>query len=50
MGWKKGGSVAWQLFDKAGKPTHEHGHADGVPVWSLVSTFARADGGFTVVY
>lgn len=50
MGWERGGSVAWQVFDKDGKPTAEKGRADGVPVWSLVSGFARADGGFTIVY
>lgn len=25
-------------------------HAPGVPMWSLAATFARPDGGFTVVY
>lgn len=50
MGWERGGSVAWQLFDKDGKPTAEKGRAAGVPVWSLVAVFARKDGGFTIVY
>jgi hypothetical protein len=50
MGWERGGSVAWQVFDKAGRPTGEKGRADGVPVWSLVAAFARTDGGFTIVY
>lgn len=50
MGWERGGSVAWQLFDKDGKPTSEKGHAGGVPVWSLIAAFPRADGGFTIVY
>lgn len=50
MGWERGGSVAWQLFDKDGRPTAEKGRAAGVPVWSLVAVFARADGGFTIVY
>lgn len=50
MGWQRGGSVAWQVFDKDGRPTAEKGRADGVPVWSLVAVFARADGGFTIVY
>src|SRR5882724_3499969 len=39
-GWAKGGSVEWQLFDAAGKPVGEEGHATGVPVWSLPSVFA----------
>lgn len=50
MGWERGGSVAWQVFDKGGRPTSEKGRAAGVPVWSLVAAFARADGGFTIVY
>jgi hypothetical protein len=50
MGWKKGGSLAWQIFDKSGKPAGEMGHAEGVPAWSLIAAFTRPDGGFTVVY
>jgi hypothetical protein len=50
MGWNKGGSLAWQVFDKSGKPTAEKGRADGVPVWSLVAVCARSDGGFTILY
>jgi hypothetical protein len=49
-GWQKGGAVAWQLYDQAGKPTSEKGRADGVPVWSLVSAFAKPDGSFVIVY
>jgi hypothetical protein len=50
MGWNKGGSLAWQVYDKSGKPAPGSGRADGVPVWSLVAAFARPDGGFTIVY
>jgi hypothetical protein len=50
MGWERGGAVAWQVFDSAGKPTADRGRATGVPVWSLVAVFARADGGFTILY
>jgi hypothetical protein len=50
MGWKKGGSVAWQVYDKDGRPTAERGKADGVPVWSLVAAYARPDGSFVVMY
>jgi hypothetical protein len=50
MAWKKGGSLAWQIFDKRGNPQGEMGHADGVPAWSLIAAFARPDGGFAVVY
>lgn len=50
MAWNQGGSVIWQVYDRAGRPTAERGRADGVPTWSLVAAWARADGGFTVVY
>jgi hypothetical protein len=50
MGWSKGGSVAWQVFDKDGKPTGAAGRADGVPAWSLVAAFTRPDGSFAVLY
>ena len=50
MGWNRGGSLAWQVYDKAGNPTTDKGKADGVPTWSLAAAFTRSDGGFTVVY
>jgi hypothetical protein len=50
MGWNRGGSLAWQVYDTDGNPTAERGHADGVPTWSLVTAFARPDGGFGIVY
>jgi hypothetical protein len=49
MGWKKGGSVAWQVFGKDGQPA-EHGRREGVPVWSLVAAYARPDGSFGILY
>jgi hypothetical protein len=50
MAWKKGGSLAWQVYDASLQPAGETGHADGVPVWSLLAAFARPDGGFTILY
>jgi hypothetical protein len=50
MGWNQGGSLAWQVYDKAGKPTAEKGNVNGVPTWSLVAVFARPNGDFTVIY
>jgi hypothetical protein len=49
-GWQRGGSVAWQLFDGAGRPLAERGELPGVPVWSLAAVAPRSDGGFVVVY
>jgi hypothetical protein len=50
MGWKRGGAVAWQVFDADGTPTAEKGRSDGVPTWSLVTVITRADGSFAVIY
>jgi hypothetical protein len=49
-GWKRGGSLAWQIFDKDGKPMGEKGEAAGVPVWGLATVIAESDGTFTIVY
>lgn len=49
-GWAQGGAVAWQLFDDTGKALDESGRADGVPVWSLPTAFAKLDGSFVIVY
>ena len=49
-GWNKGGSLAWQIYDKDGQATEEKGRADGVPVWGLLSAFARPDGSFVLIY
>jgi len=50
MAWKKGGSVAWQVYDRDLKPQGPMGRSDGVPVWSLVASFAKPDGSFAVVF
>lgn len=50
MGWKKGGALAWQVFDEDGRPMGPTGHADGVPAWSLVAAIARPNGTFTLLY
>ena len=48
--WERGGSIAWQGFDKNGRPTQTRGTAPGLPVWGLVAAFANEDGTFTIVY
>jgi hypothetical protein len=50
MGWAKGGSLAWQLYDADHKPVGEKGRASDVPVWSLITGFAKANGDFVIVY
>lgn len=49
-GWAKGGAVVWQVFNEASNPISEKGRAEGVPVWSLATAFAKPDGNFVVVY
>ena len=48
--WSKGGSIAWQLFDRSDQPASERGQADGLPVWGLPTAWARPDGRFEIVY
>jgi hypothetical protein len=50
-GWNKGGSVAWQVFDSAGKAiAGASGQAPGLSVWGLPAAFAARDGGFVIPY
>jgi hypothetical protein len=49
-GWQRGGSVAWQLFDGAGRPVAERAELPGVPIWSLATVAPGPDGGFVIVY
>jgi hypothetical protein len=49
-GWKKGGSLAWQLFDKNGSPIGETNSAPGVPVWGLATAVTEPDGSFSIIY
>ena len=48
--WARGGSVAWQMFDAAGRAMDVKGQATGVPVWSFAAPVARPDGGFVILY
>jgi hypothetical protein len=48
--WAKGGSIAWQIFDRDGKTVGQKGTADGLPTWSLPAAYAARDGSFTVIY
>ncbi len=50
MGWKRGGSVHWQVFSSEGERTSESGAASGVPAWSLVAAYALPSGNFVLLY
>ena len=49
MGWKRGGSVHWQLFNGS-QPLGPSGAAAGVPVWSTVAAYAKRNGDFVLLY
>jgi hypothetical protein len=49
-GWQRGGSLAWQVYDNAGRPTGTNGKIPGVPVWSFAAPIAHPDGRFTIFY
>lgn len=50
-GWKRGGTVAWQMFDKSLKPTAGvAGPVGGLPAWSLPTAVALEDGAFLIMY
>lgn len=49
-GWQKGGSLAWQSFDRAGQPAGERGELPGVPAWSFAAVVATPDDGFSILY
>jgi len=51
MSWQKGGDLAWQVYDRSGKPVYsQSGRAPGVPANSLIAAFAKADGSFAILY
>ena len=48
--WQRGGALAWQVFDKEGKPTSAGGRVEeGIPVWGLPTAVA-IDTGFTIIH
>jgi hypothetical protein len=49
-GWQKGGALAYQLYDRAGKPAMESAERPGIPVWSFAAVAARPDGAFSILY
>jgi hypothetical protein len=50
-GWQKGGALAWQVFDRSGRPTETKGRVEaGIPVWGLPTLVARPDGSFLIIH
>lgn len=50
MGWKRGGSLHWQIYDRRGGRASQPGNLHGVPVWSLVAAYPQRNGNFVVLY
>jgi len=50
-GFQSGGTLHWRLFDKRGRPDGQEGSAPTpIPLRSLPTAAARADGSFVLVY
>ncbi len=49
-GWKKAGTLEYQLFDRAGKPLGTPIVGELVPVWSKPTVVAKPKGDFVVLY
>jgi len=49
-GWQRGGSLAWQVYDRSGQPTSEKRAASGVPAWSFAAPAVDVDGSFSILY
>lgn len=48
--WARGGSLAWQVFDRSGQLTDVKGANPGIPMWSFAAAVARPDSGFVILY
>lgn len=49
-GWQKGGSLAYQLFDRDGKPLANKAQLPGIPAWSFAAVIAGPDIDFSLFY
>jgi hypothetical protein len=49
-GWQKGGSLAYQLYDRTGRATTEKAQHPGIPAWSFAAVAAKSDNSFSVLY
>ena len=49
-GWKRGGRLAWQLYDAVGIALPTKGETDGIPMWSFAAAAALPNGDFLVLH
>jgi hypothetical protein len=50
IAWSRGGRLAWQVFDAAGRPIGAQGSRAGVPAWSFATPIVAPNGGFSILY
>jgi hypothetical protein len=50
IGWQRGGTLAWQVFDRNGDPLYDKGSAPGIPAWSFAAVATHPDGTFAIFY
>ncbi|MEO8077998.1 MAG: hypothetical protein ABI818_16850 [Acidobacteriota bacterium] len=48
--WARGGTLAWQAFDRTGRRVAGQSNAAAVPVWGLVAVVAHRDGSFAIIH
>lgn len=50
-GWRKGGALVWQVFDRSGRPQGKQGRLEaGIPIWGLASVVRDPTGGFLIIH
>lgn len=49
-GWNRGGTLAWQVYDKNMQPMDSGRRAGAISVWGLPAVVAEADGNFTIYH
>ncbi|MSU77104.1 MAG: hypothetical protein EXS16_03300 [Gemmataceae bacterium] len=49
-GWMRGGTLAWQVYDKNMQPAESGRRAGAIPVWGLPAVIAEPDGRFTILH
>jgi hypothetical protein len=49
-GWQKGGSFAYQIYNRAGRLIGDTKQFPGIPMWSFAAAVAGSENGFSILY
>ncbi len=49
-GWMRGGTLAWQVYDKNMQPAESGRRPGAIPVWGVPAVFAEPNGRFTILH